>query len=224
MLRNMPKLKIVGVLFALAGVGFLAAGPFIALKAQAGLASLEAVYKAQNVTMTYDDNGTFTDRGTVEGGSAILHLLTDTWQFPLNMRNLDPADPLVNTPDELMVQYARITYHTLHSTVNVTLDKEVEYQDQVFATGTYAFDVDGRYWLDFDRMHPIEGVARDSAWTGATHGTLANLAAGTVTHNFALFVLGFGVFVTALGALFLLVGILFFLAGRKELVHQPTQP
>jgi hypothetical protein len=41
--------------------------------------------------------------------------------------------------------------------------------------------VDGRYWTDFDRQHPIEGPARDKAWTGTAHALIANLGVGTVT-------------------------------------------
>ena len=46
---------------------------------------------------------------------------------------------------------------------------------QVFPAGEYEFAVDGRYWTDFDRQHPIEGPARDKAWTGTAHALIANL-------------------------------------------------
>lgn len=214
----MVKFKFVGIIFSVAGLIFIIAGFFISYMAQGGLDSLQAVYRSQNVMMTYDENGNFTDRGTVEGGDAILKLLTEDWEFPLNKRNMDPNDPLVNTPDEMMVQYARITTHTIHGTQNVVLDEDVEYDGEVFTAGTYEFPVDGRYWLDFDRSHPIEGKARGMAWTGTTHGVLANLAAGTVTHNFAFFVLYFGYFAIGLGLVFLLGGIGILQAIRQRLV------
>lgn len=205
----------------LAGAGFAVAGIGGFQFASAGLRSLEAVYEAQNVTMTYDESGNFTDRGSAEEGQHILDLLTKEWKYPLMPGNLDPKDPLVNTPDELMVQYARITYHTLHSTQKVVLNTGVQYDGSWYAAGSYDFPVEGRYWLDFDRMHPIEGKARDLAWTGATHGVLANLAAGTITHNFALFVKAFSLFVMALGAVFVFVGYCLWYAGTKR---KPLHP
>lgn len=42
---------------------------------------------------------------------------------------------------------------------------DVEYNGEVLKAGTYEFAVDGCYWADFDRQHPIEGPARAQAWT-----------------------------------------------------------
>ena len=65
----------------------------------------------------------------------------------------------------------------------MVLDEDVEYNGEVFKAGTYEFDVDGKYWTGFDREHPIEGIAREQAWSGTAHGLIAELGVGTVTHS-----------------------------------------
>jgi len=142
--------------------------------------------------------------------------LTDDWKYPLKKKSLDPNNTLVNTPDELMVQYARISYHVMHSTQTITLEEDVEYKGETFAAGTHEFNVDGRYWQDFDRMHPIEGPARGQAWTGTVHGLLASLAAGVAAHNLAEFVWYMGMLISGLGGTFLVGGIGLAWAGKQE--------
>ena len=83
-----------------------------------------------------------------------------------------------------MYQMATVAYHTLHGTQTVVLDEAVTADSgEVFAAGEYEFDVDGRYWTDFDRSNPIEAAAREQAWTGTAHGLVAELGVGTVTHS-----------------------------------------
>jgi hypothetical protein len=82
-----------------------------------------------------------------------------------------------------MFQMATISYHTLNGTQTVVLDEAVEYNGETFQPGAYDFQVDGRYWTDFDREHPIEGPAREQAWSGTVHGLVAELGVGTVTHS-----------------------------------------
>jgi hypothetical protein len=212
----MKKIKLVGIFFALVGLGLLAGGAVAISMANAGKTSLEAVYRAQKVMMEYDENGNFIDRGTAEEGNAILSLLTDEWKYPLKKWNLDPSNPLVNTPDELMVQYARITYHVIHGTQTITLDEDVEYNGETFAAGTYEFPVDGRYWQDFNRQHPIEGPARGMAWSGTVHGLLANLAAGVASHSLVELAWFIGILILGLGGAFLVGGIGLVWAGKEE--------
>lgn len=168
------------VAVALMGVGVLiiAIGGVNWQKASEGLASLDAVYEAQNVTVNYNEEGQLVDRGSPEEAQAILALLEGDWQYPVNHADLDPADPLVNTPTELMYQYATITYHVLNGTHTVTLAEDVEYNGEVFGAGTYEVAVDGRYWTDFDRLHPLDGQVREMAWSGTVHGLLGSIAAG----------------------------------------------
>ncbi len=178
LVKGLNLISIAGLFLIVGGIVGVALGGYLYLKASAGLKSLDAVYATQAQMMTYDADGNFTDRGTKEGGDAILSLLEKDWQFPLNHRNLDPNDPLVNTPDELMVKYATINYHTLNGTQKVVLDKDVTYKDVVYKAGTYDVKVDGRYFADLDRSHPLEGKVRDHAWSPLAFGLLSNLIGG----------------------------------------------
>lgn len=177
------RLQTLGFVLVAIGVVFLVAGVVAYNRTQDGYDSLQAFSEAQNVTLTYNEDGQLTDRGTTEGAQAIMTLLTEEWQYPVVDSDLDPNDPLVNTGTEYMYQMATIAYHTLHGTQTVVLDEAVEYNGQVFEPGVYEFDVDGRYWTDFDREHPIEGAAREQAWSGTAHGLVGELGVGTVTHT-----------------------------------------
>lgn len=55
----------------------------------------------------------------------------------------------------LMVQYGIISYHTLTGRQTVVLAREVEYKGELFKAGTYEVPVDGRYFSDLDRLHPL---------------------------------------------------------------------
>lgn len=209
-------ISIAGLALVVGGLIGVVLGGYLYFKADGGLDSLDAVYEVQGRMMTYDAQGNFIDRGTVEGGDAILSLIEDQWEYPLNRANLDPGDPLVNTPDELMVQYGIISYHTLHSTVTVELLEDVEYEGTLYEAGTYDFDVDGRYFTDFNRQHPIEALARDAAWSPLAFGLLANLIGG-VNADYAAGMAHFmswSIFV-GLGVMFIIVGTLVFIGGMQ---------
>ena len=164
-LNRLNFVSVAGLVLVIGGIIGMARGGYLYLKADAGLQSLEAIYATQGRYMTYDDEGNFTDRGTAEGGAKILSLLENDWDFQLNKANLDPNDTLVNTPDELMVQYGIINYHTLHGTQTVVLDEAVEYQGVAYEAGTYEVAGEGKYYSDYDRKHPLEGPARTMAWS-----------------------------------------------------------
>lgn len=209
-------LTLAGMALIFGGIVGVVLGGYLYLKADGGLKSLDAVYAVQARMMSYDADGNFTDRGTKEGGDAILSLLEDDWSFPLNRANLDPDDPLVDTPDELMVQYAIISYHTLYGTQTVVLDEDAEYQGEVYRAGTYEVNVDGRYFSDLDRSHPLEGPARDQAWSPLAFGLLANLIGGVnadytagVAHFMSWSIFG------GLGLMFIIIGVLVTLGGLQ---------
>ena len=63
------RLRKLGVILALAGLGFLIAGGIAYTRVQDGYQSLQAFSEAQNVTLSYNENGQLTDRGTTEGAS-----------------------------------------------------------------------------------------------------------------------------------------------------------
>ena len=203
----MPKrLRIVGIVLLVIGLVLLALGGVAYARVQDGYRTLQAFSVAQNVALSYDDQGRLTDRGTPEGAQAIMTLLTEDWAYPVVESDLDPADPVVNTATEYMYQMAAIAYHTLNSTQTVVLPEDVEYEGVPYKAGPYEFEVDGRYWTDFDRAHPIEGLAREQAWSGTAHGLIAELGVGTVTHS----TLQLGV---ALAALYAVVGLTAIVGG-----------
>lgn len=176
------RMRILGVVLAVMGLGFIAGGAFAFVKTQEGVSSLAALSAAQNVQLSYNEQGQLVDRGETAGAASIMTLLRDEWKYPVNVADLNPNDPVVNTASEYMYQLATITYHTLHGVQTVVLPEDVTGADgTVYKAGTYEFAVEGRYWSDFDRTNPIEAKAREQAWTGTAHGLIAELGVGTAT-------------------------------------------
>ena len=200
------RLKRVGIVLTVLGLAFIAASGYAFFKTQEGFTSLNAFSEAQGVELTYNEQGQLIDRGETEGAEAIMGLLTEEWGYPVVAAELNPNDPVVNTGSEYMYQMATVAYHTLHGTQTIVLDEPVEYKGETFAAGTYEFAIDGRYWADFDRAHPLEGPARGLAWTGVAHALIAELGVGTVTAS--ALQLGLG-----LAGLFAGVGFTFAFAG-----------
>ena len=177
------RFTILGAFLLVVGVVFVAAGAVAYTKVQDGYDSLQAFSEAQNVTLSYNEDGQLIDRGTTEGADAIMVVLKEDWQYPVVESDLDPNDPLVNTGTEYMFQMATVGYHVLHGTQTVVLDEPVEYDGVNYDAGTYEVDVDGKYWTDFDRQHPLEGPVRAQAWSGTVHGLFGELGVGTVTDS-----------------------------------------
>ncbi len=200
------RLRTLGIVLVVIGLAFVTAGGVAYSQVQDGYGSLQAFSEAQNVTLSYNEDGQLVDRGTVEGAEAIMTLLVEDWGYPVKEADLDPNDPLVNTASEYMFQMATIGYHVLHGTQTVVLAEDVEYEGEVFPAGTYEFEVDGRYWTDFDRRHPIEGAARGQAWSGTAHGLFAELGVGTVTHSALQIGLAIAGILAGLGLVFALTG------------------
>jgi hypothetical protein len=176
------RFRNLGIVLALMGVVFVAGGAFALMKTQEGFNSLQALSAAQNVQLTYNEQGQLVDRGETAGAVAIMSLLRDDWKYPVNAAELNPNDPVVNTATEYMYQMATISYHTLNGVQTVVLPEDVTAADgTIYKAGTYEFPVDGRYWSAFNRANPIEAKAREQAWTGTAHGLIAELGVGTAT-------------------------------------------
>jgi hypothetical protein len=220
------RLRLVGVFLAVAGLGLGVAAAVAYAKVQDGYGSLQAISEAQNVTLTYNDDGQLVDRGETAEAAAIMSLLKDDWKYPVVESDLDPNDPLVNTASEYMYQMATVTYHVLHGTQTVVLDEAVTAENgQVFPAGEYEFDVDGRYWTDFDRSNPIEAAAREQAWTGTAHGLTAELGVGTVTHSTLQLGLALAGLLAGLGLVLMVTGGGLVWASRsKDTVIPDTVP
>jgi hypothetical protein len=200
------RLKGLGIVLAIFGFVFVAAGGFAFFKVQEGQASLQAFSAAQGVELSYNEDGQLVDRGETEGADAIMALLTDDWGYPVAAGELDPNDPLVNTASEYMYQMATVAYHTLNGVQTIVLEEDVEFNGELFAAGTYEFPVDGRYWADFNREHPLEGPARAQAWTGVAHALIGELGVGTVTASTLQLGLALAGLFAGLGATLIITG------------------
>ncbi len=213
----MTRMKKLGVVLAVIGLGFMIGGGVAFTMTQDGYQALQAFSEAQGVELSYNEAGNLVDRGTEEGAQAIMALLTEDWAYPVVESDLDPNDPLVNTATEYMYQMAAVSYHTLNATQTIVLDETVEYNGETFEAGTYEFAIDGRYWADFDRMHPLEGPARGMAWTGTAHALIAELGVGTVTHSALQMGLALAGLFAGIGATFVLTGLgLVWVASGKD--------
>lgn len=204
------KIKLLGAFLALVGLAFVAGGIFAFTKVQAGANSLQDFSAAQNVTLSYNEDGVLVDRGEPEGAQAIMDLLEKDWGFTVASNEMDPNDPLVNTGSEYMFQMATVAYHTLNGTSTVVLTEDVEYEGETFKAGTYDVPTEGRYWTDFDRSHPLEGPARSQAWSPTAHALIAELGVGSVTS--ATLQMGYGVaaLLGGLGLVFLATAVALF--------------
>jgi len=224
------RIKLLGLALSIIGVLFMGGSVFAYSMVADGQHSLQTFSEAQNVTLSYNDEGVLVDRGEPAGAEAILTLLKDDWGYPVVDSDLNPDDPLVNTGTEYMYQMALVAYHTLNGTNTVVLDEPVEYEGETFAAGTYEVATDGRYWTGFDRQHPLDGPAREMAWSGTAHALIGELGVGTVTASTLQLSLGIVALIAGLGLTFLGTGLaLVWIAGGNkkealatESVRQPA--
>jgi hypothetical protein len=212
----LSRLRIVGAIVAVIGLIGVIGGAYGWTRIQEGARALAGFSAAQNVTLTYNDQGQLVDRGDPEQANAIKALLGETWKWPIAGGELDSKDPVVDTGTEYMYQMATVAYHVLHGEQPVTLVEQVQYDadgeegmaadaqtytpeslpqgeeyvalvtarpqaDAVFEPGTYTVPVAERYWTGFNRTHPLDGRAREAAWSGTVHGLFAELGVGATT-------------------------------------------
>jgi hypothetical protein len=223
-------LGLLGIFLVVVGIGYFVGAGVAYSKVQGGYGSLQSFSEAQNVTLSYNDEGQLVDRGTVEGADAIMVLLKDDWNFPVVESDMDPNDPLVNTASEYMYQMATIAHHTLEGTQTITLTEDdiaaaieseqldadgtyngvvVAYQGEVLEPGSYDVPVDGRYWTGFARTDLLDGPARDGAWSGTAHALVAELGVGAATHSTLQLALGVAALLAGLGVVSTVMGVAF---------------
>jgi hypothetical protein len=241
-------LGLLGIFLVVVGIGYFIGAGVAYSKVQGGYGSLQSFSEAQNVQLSYNDDGELIDRGEVEGAQAIMALLKDDWNFPVVDSDLDPSDPLVNTATEYMFQMATIAHHTLDGVQVIVLtqddiDAAIEseqlaadgtyegvvsaYQGQVLEPGSYDVPVDGRYWTGFDRMDLLDGQARDMAWSGTAHALVAELGVGAATHSTLQLALGVAALLAGLGVVCTVMGIAFIWhtrSGMKQAADVAEQP
>ncbi|MEO5941353.1 MAG: hypothetical protein ABIZ72_10125 [Candidatus Limnocylindrales bacterium] len=201
------RLQRLGLGLVVMGIVFFAAGGYTLYKTQQGATALQTFSAAQNVKLSYNDQGQLVDRGETAGADKIMSLLVNDWGFTVDKSELNPNDPLVNTASEYMYQMATISFHTLNAATTVTFPEDVIVDGKVVqAAGTYDFKNDGKYWTGFDRTDPIQGAAREKIWTSTAHALIAELGVGSVTAS--ALTMGLGI-----AALFALVGLTVLMTG-----------
>ena len=218
------RLQRVGLVLAVVGIVFAAGGAYAFMKTQEGYASLNAFSAAQNVTLTYNDQGQLVDGGDTAEAQAIMGMLTNEWGYPVVAGDLNPNDPIVNTGSEYMYQMATVAYHTLHGTQTIVLDENYTAPDgTVYTAGTeYQVPVAGRYWADFDRTNPVDAAVRAQAWTGVAHALIGELGVGTVTASALQMGLALAGLFAAVGFTFILTGLGLVWAARPETEKVPV--
>ena len=237
---------LLGIFLIIVGIGYFVGAGVAYSKVQGGYDALQSFSSAQNVELSYNEDGDLVDRGETEGALAIRSLLEDDWGFPIVDADLDPNDPLVNSASEYMFQMATIAYHVLHGTQNVVLTEQaltgedgtvatefdcngemVPVPDPFPADGvTCEFAVDGRYWTGFDRSIPVEAEARDMAWSGTAHALVAELGVGAATHSTLQLALGIAALLAGLGVVCTVMGAAFIwqVLSKKEIGSSDTTP
>ena len=218
------RLRRLGLVLAVIGIVFAAGGAYAFMKTQEGYASLNAFSAAQNVTLTYNDQGQLTSAGETAEAEAIMAMLTKDWGYPVVAGDLNPNDPVVNTGSEYMFQMATVAYHTLNGEQTVVLDQDFTAPDgTVYTAGTeYQVPVAGRYWADFDRSNPVDAAVRAQAWTGVAHALIGELGVGTVTASALQMGLAMAGLFAGVGFTFILTGLGLAWAARTEQEKVPV--
>ena len=213
------RLQRLGLVLALFGLAFVVAGGYAYIKVQDGQKALNAFSAAQSVKLSYNDQGQLTSGGKVEEAAGIMAMLTNDWGYTVDQAEFNPADPTVNTASEYMFQMATISYHVLHGTQNITLTEDYTAPDGTFyVAGTpIPFNVDGRYYSQFDRTDPVQAAARGLAWSPTALGLIGQLGVGAVTSSSLQMGLGVAATVGGLGFVFFLAGLGLVWAVRPEL-------
>lgn len=234
-------LGLLGIFLIVIAVGYFIGAGVAWQRIGAGYDSLDAFSTAQDVQLSYDDDGNLTDRGTVEGAQAIRRLLEDEWDFPVVDGDLDPNDPVIDTASEYMFQMATIVHHVLAGEQTVVLTEDdiagaieagalgpdgtydgpvAAYQGEVLEPGAYTVPIEGRYWTGFDRQDVLDGAARDQAWSGTAHALVAELGVGAVTHSTLQLGLGIVALLAGLGVVCLVMGAAFLWHTRREMAAE----
>ncbi|MEP7378289.1 MAG: hypothetical protein ABI725_01865 [Chloroflexota bacterium] len=215
MISRLTKL---GVVLAVFGLAFVAAGGYAFIKVQDGQKALNAFSAAQSVSLSYDAQGQLTDHGDAAAAVAIMNRLTNDWGYTVDKSEFNPNDPIVNTASEYMYQMATISTHVLDMEIPITLTDDYTAADgTLYAAGApIPFNVDGRYYSQFDRTDPVQAAARGIAWSPTALSLIGQLGVGAVTASSLQMGLGVAATVGGLGFVFFIAGLGLVWAVRPE--------
>jgi hypothetical protein len=241
------RFRTVGVLIAIVGVLAVLGGGYAYLRVQQGADALQGFSDAQGVELSYRDGvlidrGTpegaeaiktllvdgwkwpaveseldpddpLVDTGTeymYQMATIAYHTLHGEQQVTLDERvefdgdgdDAVAADAPVYTPETLPQGDAYVG---------------IVRQDAIFEPGTYTVPVAERYWTGFNRLHPLDGPARERAWSGTVHGLFAELGVGATTASTLQLAQAVSFIAMAFGAAFIVIGLgLAWAAGGKK--------
>ena len=217
MISRLTKL---GVVLAVFGLAFVAAGGYAYLKVQDGQRSLTAFSAAQSVKLSYNEQGQLTDHGDAAAAVAIMDRLTNEWGYTVDKSEFNPNDPIVNTASEYMYQMATISTHVLDMSLQITLPDDYTAPDgTVYTAGTpIPFNVDGRYYSQFDRSDAVQAAARGQAWSPTALALVGQLGVGAATASSLQLGLGVAAALGGIGLIFVIAGLGLAWAVRPETV------
>ena len=159
------RLQRLGIVLALLGSRSSPPAATRSIKTQAGANALQAFSAAQNVKLSYNDQGSsstaarppgprrswpsWSTSGGTRSTTASSTRMTRSSTRPASTCTRWPRSPTTpfRRPDRRLPEDVRRRRHGRTK------------------AGTYEFQNDGKYWTGFDRTNPIEGAAREQAWT-----------------------------------------------------------
>ena len=174
------KLTRLGLIIAVFGLAFFVAAGYAGVKTLEGQRALNAFSAAQNVTLSYNDQGQLLDHGDAAAAQAIMNRLTNEWGYAVNPADFNPNDPIVNTPSEYMYQMATISTHVLDSTVTLPTDI-TDANGNIVAHAGDKVAVNGRYYADFNFASPVDQAVRAAAWSPLPLALIGQLGVGAAT-------------------------------------------
>jgi hypothetical protein len=80
-------------------------------------------------------------------------------------------------------------------------------KDAIYAAGTYTVPTLDRYWTMFNRTNPLDGPARELAWSGIVHGLFAELGVGATSFSAIQMGQALALIAAAFGITFLITGL-----------------
>ena len=215
------KLTRLGLIIAVFGLAFFVAAGYAFVKVNEGQRSLAAFSAAQNVTLSYNDQGQLLDHGDPAAAQTIMNLLTNDWGYAVNPGDFNPNDPVVNTASEYMYQLATITEHTLSSTVTLPSDIK-DANGNIVAHAGDKVAVNGRYYADFNFANPVDQAVRGIAWSPLALSLIGQLGVGAVTATSIQMGLAMVGMLLAIGFGFELAGFGLAWAARPEKAKVPA--